>query len=139
MDADQVAKAAIQIEAERQAAARREVLLANAQDMKARGDAIAKAVDVISITGDYLASRKEWNIHMSTKKFSEAFAAEETLLTNDEHGDKYPFERSIIIGGVKFYCILGVEDLTKEESTKWITDALKAQRVSKESPKREEE
>ncbi|MCW4048224.1 MAG: hypothetical protein NWE89_00675 [Candidatus Bathyarchaeota archaeon] len=92
--------------------------------MRIRGDNIAKAVRAMTIKGDYFDDT--WEVHMPSWKFSKLFASHVTNLTEREDDREFPFQRSTVVGGVMFYCLLEPKDLTEEESAKWITDTLKA-------------
>lgn len=103
-----------------------DVLLTDAKEMRRLGDKIAKAVCAMSVSGDYQLSKEyPWEVHIPSRVFNELFASHTTTLVDRGPGE-YPFARFGIIGGVKFFILLEPKDLTKEESTKWITDALKA-------------
>jgi len=94
------------------------------REMKDCGDAVAKIVGAHSIEIEYGSSLRDgWRIYLQTAAFEEAFGDQVTTLTHRD-SDSYPYERSILIEGVKFYCILGVDDLTKEENRERIDREL---------------
>lgn len=114
-------------------------LRADAEMMKVHSDNIVKAVEALGVIANYQDSSWTIEVHMSSKKFNEVFTDLDAVLTERKDSSYYPFERSVVIEGIKFHCLLEPKDLTKEESAKWITDALQSQRASKEPTKEEEE
>lgn len=89
-----------------------------ARRMVELGNSIAKTADAISIDSSWEGA---WLVHMTSERFNELFADQEAVL-GDRPSKVYPFEKSILIEGIKFYHILAKKDLTEEERKTWITD-----------------
>jgi len=112
-------------------------LRTDAEMMKVHADNIVKAVDAISVTINYGEGNWIIQVHVNCENFEKIFMHTDLDIVLAERRDAayYPFERSVVIEEIKFFSLLEPKDLTREESAKWITDTLKAQRASKELTK----
>jgi len=112
-------------------------LRADAEMMKVHADNIVKAVDAISVTTNYGEGSWIIQVHVNCENFEKIFmhTGLDIVLTERRDAAYYPFERSVVIEEIKFFSLLEPKDLTREESAKWITDALKARGASKEPAK----
>lgn len=105
----------------------RDDLQVHVRKMKEHADSIAKTVSAREIKSEYEAGYVDTETHtvyLSAADFKKAFGDQATTLVTDRDSTVYPFERSILVEGVKFYCILDVEDLSKEENMKRICSEL---------------
>lgn len=120
-------------------------LRADAEMLKVHGDAIAKTFNAINITAEY-GDKGRWEVHVNAKDFEKVFGGQATLIS-ERDSTMYPYERSILIEGVKFYYIMEGKELTKKEHIEQVHSQMERlcklekeleKDVSEEEQKREE-